>query len=313
MNRGKTRVIRRTDVVGIGLAGALVLSACRYDLDRLRGTLPSPDGPSLETTDAGKSTATDAGKPATTDAGTTPDAAVGLPESFPERPSSPPIPAGAVGAADLVAYWPLDEGQGGYAWDVTGNGNDGVLLLGANWRPTGFPGALFQNTSALQFDGIAAFAEFVPKTVLDIEAPRSLSLWVRYDYEVDPARAQALFVLLNRTKSAGLRLEFRGGRLIASTYFYKELVGLPAPSIGWHHIVYTYDGNTHALFVDGNAPVTAMGAAEVGPTVKPDGRGRIGRSSSGVDDAFRGFIDDVRLYKRALTAAEVKSLSLGAP
>jgi hypothetical protein len=88
---------------------------------------------------------------------------------------------------------------------------------------------------------------------------------------------------------------------------------MAAPPLGWHHIVYTYDGNTHVLYVDGAMAATSMIPSEVGPSASPDGRCRIGRSSSGVEDAFRGWIDDVRIYKRPLNAAEVKSLFLGSP
>jgi hypothetical protein len=89
---------------------------------------------------------------------------------------------------------------------------------------------------------------------------------------------------------------------------------MAAPPIGWHHVVYTYDGNTHALYLDGGMPVTSMMAPEKGAVTDPvDGRCRIARSSSGVADSYRGILDDVRVYNRALSAAEVRSLFLGAP
>jgi hypothetical protein len=292
-----------------------LLPACVYDLDKLRKKTVTVDAadPGGGQPDAAGPDAAGGADGGPSDGPTEAAPPIGLPESFPPRPMSPPIPMNAVGAADLAAYWPLDEGMGMYAWDVTGHGNDGVLLLETVWRPVGFPGALFANPSELQFDGIDDFAEFVPQTLPAIEEPKSISFWARYDYENDPARAQALMVMLNRPKSAGLRIEFRGGRLIASSYFYKEIVGIPAPAIGWHHIVYTYDANTHVLYLDGAMAAMSMVASEVGSLLRPDGRVRIARSSSGVDDAFRGFLDDVRVYKRALTAAEVKSLSLGSP
>jgi hypothetical protein len=255
----------------------------------------------------------DASVIAALDAGATSDARAvtpGLPEVFPDRPPAPPVMA-AVAPEALVAYWPLDEGEGSYVWDQTGNGNDGVMLLGATWRMAGFPAAAFANPAEMQLDGIDDLAEFFGRTVPDIDKPKSISLWARYDYPVDALRAQALMVLLNRTRSAGLRLELRDGRLAATSYFYNEIVGMPAPPLGWHHVVYTYDGNTHALYLDAGTPVTSMVAAEAGSVLPPDGRTRLGRSSSTVDDAFRGFLDDVRVYKRALTAAEVKSLYLG--
>src|SRR6185436_657211 len=158
-------------------------SGCVYDLDQLRGAWAVVGDPA-SLADAA-SAVPDA--PGGSDAGTAPDAGgpdmlVGLPAMFPERPPAP-VPATAIAAADLVAYWPFDEAQGLYVWDVTGNGNDGVLLFGAAWRMAGFPAASFRNESELQFDGITAFAEFYGRTIPDIDKPKSISMWVRYDYE----------------------------------------------------------------------------------------------------------------------------------
>jgi len=266
----------------------------------------------------------DGGKDATPDAAVVtvqPDTAVavpGLPEVFPDRPNAhlDALRPNTVAGANLVAYWPMDEGAGEFVWDVTGNGNDGVFIFDPMWRMAGFPAAAFPNSAEVQFDGIDDLVEFNLKTIPDIDKPKSVSLWARYDYEVDMNVPRALLVLLNRKTPAGVRLEFRKGRLAATTYFYNEIVGMPAPPIGWHHVVYTYDGNIHTLYLDGGMtvkPEMSMVAAEVGAVIAPDGRCRIGRSSSTVADGFRGFIDDVRIYNRALTAAEVLSLFRGSP
>jgi hypothetical protein len=316
-------------------AGAALLglvTACVYDLDQLRGAEIAGDSGAQGGSGGGGSGAggsggggsgaggsaggvadapmVDAAGPDVAVTDSPPEATPGLPEVFPDRPVTTG-PMTAIGAADLVAYWPMDEGDGMYAWDITGNNNDGVLLLGAAWREAGFPMASFKNDFKMQFDGIGALAEFNGRTIPDIDKPKTISMWIRYDYEVDVKRPQALMVLLNRTKSAGVRIEFREGVLAATTYFYTPIVTLPAPPIGWHHVVYTFDGNTHSLYLNAGPPATSMMAPEVGAVAPPDGRTRLGRSSSTVDDGFKGFIDDVRVYKRALTAAEVKSLSLG--
>jgi hypothetical protein len=309
-------VLKRPLALGAMACSLLValassLPGCVYDLDQLRGTPAVSTPPAVG--DAGTTASGPDAPVAPVDMapdGGGPDVLIGLPAMFPERPPVP-APMSAIAPADLVAYWPFDENQGIYAWDVTGNGNDGVLVLGASWRMAGFPAAAFKNDSEVQFDGISAMAEFYGRTIPDIDKPKSVSLWIRYDYEVDPMRPQALFVLLNRTKAAGMRIEFRRGRLAATTYNYTEIVGMPAPTLGWHHVVYTYDGNGHTLYLDGGNPVSSMMPAEVGGVAPPDGRTRVGRSSSSVDDGFRGFVDDVRVYKRALNAMEVKSLFLG--
>jgi hypothetical protein len=295
---------------------------CVYDLDMIRG--------GAQTSDAGESDAAvttpapDSGSNLADVPVAGPDprdvaaAIPGLPEVFPDRPNASvdALRSNTVGAANLVAYWPLDEGEGTFVWDVTGNGNDGVFIFDPMWRAVGFPAASFPNKAEVQFDGVDDLLEFNLKTIPDIDKPKSISLWARYDYQVDQNIPMALVVLLNRDTPAGVRIEFRNGRLAATTYFYNEYVGLPAPPIGWHHVVYSYDGNIHTLYLDGGTtvkPATSMIPAEVGPVSAPGGRFRIGRSSSTVSDGFRGFVDDVRIYNRALTATEVTSLYRGSP
>ena len=241
------------------------------------------------------------------------DAAADLAQ-IPDRPAGPDvIPTETVGYASLVAYWPLDEGQGDYVYDVTGNANDGTFILGSNWSAGGAPAITARSKWKLQVDGEKSFVEVVPRTLPAFDKPKSIAFWTRYDYDVDPIRLQTLVAYINRGPGAGVRIEFRLGRLVVTDYNFEEIMSLPAPKLGWHHIAYTFDGTVHTLYLDGGAEmgvVTSTKAAEVGPA-DDKARFRFGRSSTGVPDPYKGFFDDMRVYNRALTADEVRSLSLG--
>ena len=75
----------------------------------------------------------------------------------------------------------------------------------------------------------------------------------------------------------------------------------------WHHLALTYDGQTLRLYVDGRerdaAPIGKRRAPGNLPLV-------IGRrpDNSGDGYHFRGVVDEVRLYSRALAAEEVRAL-----
>ncbi len=66
----------------------------------------------------------------------------------------------------------------------------------------------------------------------------------------------------------------------------------------WHHMVVTYSGNTMLLYRDGVLQGSAAAVAFSGEML---GGGIFGNN-------FKGFIDDIRMYKRALSAQEIAVL-----
>jgi hypothetical protein len=105
---------------------------------------------------------------------------------------------------------------------------------------------------------------------------------------------------------AGLHLGFRDFRVAVWNYRNDEVVGTPAPPPGWHHLGYTFDGVTHRLYIDG-APVAdgAMGTQTGRVAVI-----RLGASNAMASQPFAGSIDDVRIFGRALSAAELALLRM---
>jgi hypothetical protein len=77
--------------------------------------------------------------------------------------------------------------------------------------------------------------------------------------------------------------------------------GLPLNA--WTHLAATYDGSTLQLFVNG---VLANSRPLSGALLTSDGALRIGGNSVW-GEYFEGLIDDVRVYDRALTAAEIQA------
>lgn len=71
----------------------------------------------------------------------------------------------------------------------------------------------------------------------------------------------------------------------------------------WHHLALVDDGMTHALWIDG---ALAADTPSSGLTWNMNGRPiRIGCHPSGIKDWFPGLIDDFRIWRRALTPAEI--------
>jgi hypothetical protein len=78
--------------------------------------------------------------------------------------------------------------------------------------------------------------------------------------------------------------------------------GPQLPLRTWTHLAATYDGSTQRLYMNGELVGTRPQAGEI--TVS-GGRLRIGGNSISDDEHFTGYIDEVRVYNRALTQAEI--------
>jgi len=72
-------------------------------------------------------------------------------------------------SADLVAHWPLDEGSGTTAIDLSGNGHDGTIGGTANW-------VAGQIGLALDFDGSSTYIDMDDQVVV---GTWSLAMWLK--------------------------------------------------------------------------------------------------------------------------------------
>jgi hypothetical protein len=74
------------------------------------------------------------------------------------------------------------------------------------------------------------------------------------------------------------------------------------PSNAWTHVAATYDGSTLRFFVNGVQVASKSGISTV---LASTGALKIGGNSVW-GEYFRGLIDDVRIYNRALSLAEIQ-------
>ena len=209
----------------------------------------------------------------------------------------------------LEAWWELDESAGTTASDSSGNGTDGTLHSGPVWQPSsGVIGG------ALSFDGADDYVEFPSsdQQVLTIAA------WVNTSasgtsqnpriIETSAFRLHLPTSLLAPFSGSGI--EFDVERQTA-TGAWQGLA--PIYGTGWRHVAVTYDGSSTAndpvIYVDGVAQQISEALAPAGAIVSNVGVGNIGNRPSGHDRPFDGLIDDVRIYSRVLSAAEIDALA----
>jgi hypothetical protein len=231
------------------------------------------------------------------------------PPDLPPDVNNPPPPDMAPPSTlnmGLVGRWKLDEGSGNSTADSAGGNNNGTIT-GAAWVNMGYPMAKYPNPASLRFDG-NDHVQVTPTTGLPANnRPQTVALWLNYA-SVPGANGQ-FAVCLTDGQGGGSRLKvgFKEGRLGAvKGGSNPNLVLADPPAPGWHHLAYTYDGNTHRVFIDGTMRATSTVAADNGNA----SNARLGGNFDGSEE-FTGQLDEVRIYDRALMASEIMLLATG--
>jgi hypothetical protein len=200
---------------------------------------------------------------------------------------------------DLVGYWSLDDGRGSTATDFSGNGNQGTLT---NMDPsTDWVDGKYG--SALSFDGnddeVTMSDDGFP---VDSE-PRTISAWINLRTN---GSDDHIFSFGNTNDNNHTHLSSpSNGKLRMGFWFNDADSNTVLPEDEWIHVVGVYNGaQTVELYIDGDEDATRT--INEASTTQP-GTAYIGDSINN-GEKFNGKIDEVRLYDRALTDAEVKDL-----
>jgi hypothetical protein len=214
-----------------------------------------------------------------------------------------PADLSGTGEPGLVSRWSLNEGQGTSLQDDAGSGNTGTVM-GAGWLTPGAPPATTR-AACLSFDGTTG-AEVTTSGLPALDRPMTLSFWMRPDSLIS-GRRTALALIRGSNPVVGLQFGQEGSR--AAFWLYgattSPIAGATLTANAWFHIAYTFDGSTHRLYVDGAAVGTSTIASPTGaPTAL-----RLAFYGANISQRFLGELDELRIYDRPLTLAEIKVLA----
>jgi hypothetical protein len=206
----------------------------------------------------------------------------------------------------LVAWWTLDEGRGPQAADSARHKLAGTLRNGPVWTAGARRGAL-------SFDGVDDHVEIPDSPRLHIPGPFSVSAWIHVDQL--PTSQFGMYVVSDYNQD-GTRSSF-GLRILPSgsaqffwqsdeTHSTHATSARPIRLGAWVHLGAVWDGTSRRLYVAG-----APDGENATPQPRPDAGGStaIGRPGAFSGLYFRGRIDDVRLYARALSPKEMTDLA----
>ena len=188
----------------------------------------------------------------------------------------------------LVSWWPAE----GNANDIQG-GNNGTLTNGVSFAP----GEVGQ---AFSFNG-TDYVDIPDAPNLDFgsTSPISIDMWVFRTSSASPMH------FIGKRSGCGT-ISYQMALDSSGPGFGSELGGVSAhqdlPLNTWTHLAGTFDGTTFRIYINGTLAGTAAGT--LGPTTTASLR--IG--TSGTCAGFGGLIDEVHLFNRALTEAEIQSI-----
>ncbi|MHC4739999.1 MAG: LamG domain-containing protein, partial [Planctomycetota bacterium] len=228
--------------------------------------------------------------------------------------------------ANLVAHWELDESDPcTVAVDSSGNGHHGTVFGNPVWDPNGRVAGAIQTDADVITDYIDCGGgknEGEPNTWADITGEITVSAWVKRDFITWWEPVLGTIAGKGRQESWELFRSQQGW----TGSFYVKLDGDECPEYGvsgkteiimkWHHIAGVYE--TYEPGVSSEVSIYIDGAKEGSLSCSGTPIGTcnwpvaIGANSELLDDtdryasyAFTGHIDDVRIYDRALSHAEI--------
>lgn len=260
-----------------------------------------------------------------------------------------------LGSGGLVAHWTFEEGSGNAVKDVSGNGNNGIIIPATapepRWGTGKFAGSIaFDGGTIVRIPSSESLNSLKRQiTVLARIYPRSLwnppTIYQRA-WRKAVHSAERLLGMATNDKEAGfiavvqrqwrevghpdlfylgygrennvLLYKWHLGLTDTEVSLYRLPSGQGEPVVGeWVHLAGTYDGETGkmSLYVNGKLIGSQTHAGEIRLDAESLNRPLViggELNGSDIDDAsnqFNGYVDDVRIYDRALSGEEIAILA----
>jgi hypothetical protein len=187
-------------------------------------------------------------------------------------------------AMDTQILYKLDENAGTAVGDTSGNGNNATVLSGS-WTPghlgSSLLGSLRTNANVTTVTNAVTFSAWVRRDGAGTGYPRILG-WNNDGLELADA---------NHANNLGVYTPAMGWQTTGTSF-----------GSGFHHVAVTVGGGTLTVYFDGVQKFTASTTVTLSGQMFADVR-------YNNSEAWVGAVDQVRVYNRVLTAAEIAALA----
>jgi hypothetical protein len=216
------------------------------------------------------------------------------------------------------ARWAFNETSGTTASDWSGNAHDGTLV---NFVTSPSPWVAGQLGGALSFDGSSTYVN-IANPGPSASSGITITAWISTTTSggTSPARN----VISKRDNAQTNRAEFEVDRALNSSnmrfsfnngaWYVWETTAFNLAVNTWTHFAVTYTSGSAPIFYKNGA--VSSGVTQTygtGSPARPTNTAPmwIGREYNGAESPWSGKLDDVRVYERVLTQAEIQVVQAG--
>lgn len=205
---------------------------------------------------------------------------------------------------DAIGIWLFDEGAGDTAKDSSGNGNDGKFVGGGEWVDGKFG-------KAVRFNGVNQCIEVPDSNTLDIEGDQvTILCWFWWEGSGDGWQT-----FVSKGPMSGtwenwayfINMPNRHTHFVINPNGNRQWINSPVNAFGpkeWHFTAGTYDGKNVKIYMDGDLVTTQPVSGKLVPN---DNTLRIGHRE-GSPHWWNGILDEIAVFKRALSEDEIKAI-----
>jgi hypothetical protein len=206
---------------------------------------------------------------------------------------------------DLVAYWSFDDTTSANINECTGSGL--VTINRGAKQVTGYKG------KAMEFDGASVLQVEYSHISDSFSGGITVTAWIKKDTASHWNTIVSREIDSTWSEYIGLAV-FKNHALFSVDPDGKRYINVMDTSSiipdKWIHLAGTYNNDTLKLYINGSFIKSAVCK---GPLIFQDKNplfigGNTNNKNLSILDCFKGCIDEVRIYKRALTEQEIKLL-----
>jgi len=214
----------------------------------------------------------------------------------------------------LLGHWALDEAPtNNIVLDSSGFGDHGKLSTNPPVPTSDVPPVHFDDPYSLSFNGQDQWIALGNPALLNAGGLTTMAAWVRSPNVDGTHNILAHGYVFSPNHDFALRIKAGTYQFTTwdSTGDHAAVASMPTGDPGtWVHLCGVFDGNAYYLYRNGELAASTADATIPPPDIDASwGIGaRVPQAGGGADNLLQGNLDDIRLYGRALSPAEVAAL-----